>query len=106
MLWSAYALERHDLVAYVGGTAKVHENPRQNTRREPTTPRGSGLRVNVSTLTAGDLRRLSIAWEEWKGNDPSLECTPEKSIDCLGISFWDENTGTNQVSLCSTPILG
>ena len=40
MLWSAYALERHDLAAYAGGTAKVLENPRQNTRREPTTLRG------------------------------------------------------------------
>ena len=37
MLWSAYALEKHDVAAYAGGRAKVLENPRQNTRRGPTT---------------------------------------------------------------------
>ena len=37
MLWSAYALEKHDLAAYAGGRAKVLENPRLNTRRGPTT---------------------------------------------------------------------
>ena len=37
---------------------------------------------------------------------PSLEYTPRKSIDFLGISCCNKNPGTKKVFKCCTPIFG
>ena len=37
---------------------------------------------------------------------PSLEYTPEKRIDSVGISCYNKNTGTKKVLKRSAPILG